>query len=90
MKYSFKILLIGYLENTNNIIIKVNVFLCQCMGDHWSCGWWSLSAEDFSSPEGAQTGALPPCPAQTAACPDEDHGQRGNILHATHALHLHI
>lgn len=60
------------------------------MGDHRAGGWGSVSAEDVSSPACAQTGALPPCTAQTACGPDEDHGQRGNILHAANAFHLHI
>lgn len=66
------------------------MFWWQCVGDHRAGGWGSFSAEDISSPACTQTGALPPCTAQTAGGADEDHGQCGNLLHAAHAFHLHI
>lgn len=60
------------------------------MGDRGSTGWRSVRAEDLPANAGAEAGPFHACPAETAGGADEDHGQRGHLLHAAHALYLHL
>lgn len=60
------------------------------MGDNWSSGWWAVSPPHISSVAGLEACALPACPEETAGGADEDHGQRGHVLHAADAFHLYI
>lgn len=69
-------------------------FLCfsglQHLGDHWPGRWGPLCAEDIPTPSGAEAGAFHAGAAPPACGADEDYGQRSHLLHAPHALHLHI
>ena len=65
-------------------------FFGQRVGDRGSAGWRPVSAEDLPADAGAEAGPLHAGPAEAAGGADEDHGQRGHVLHAAHALHLHL
>lgn len=60
------------------------------MGDNWSSGRRLVSTANISSAAGSEAGSLPARPAETTGGADEDYGQRGHILHAADAVHLHI
>lgn len=60
------------------------------MGDCGSAGWWSVGAEDLPTDAGAEAGPFYAGPPEAACGADEDHGQRGHVLHAAHALHIHL
>ena len=60
------------------------------MGDRGSAGRRSVCVEDLPADAGAEAGALHAGPAEAAGGADEDHGQRGHLLHAAHALYLHL
>lgn len=62
----------------------------QHLGDRWPGRRGALSAEDIPAPAGAEAGALHAGAAPPARGADEDYGQRGHLLHAPHALHLHL
>ncbi len=62
----------------------------QRLGDRGSAGWRSVGAEDLPADAGAEAGPFHAGPAEAAGGADEDHGQRGHLLHAAHALHLHL
>lgn len=60
------------------------------MRDHRPGRRRPVGAEDLPPAEGHQAGTLH-ARAQTAAGgADEDDGQRGHVLHAAHAIHLHL
>ena len=62
----------------------------QRVGDRGSAGWRPVGAEDLPADAGAEAGPVHAGPAEAAGGADEDHGQRGHLLHAAHALHLHL
>ena len=62
----------------------------QRVGDRGRGRGRSVGVENLQASAGAEAGALPACAPEAAGGADEDHGQRGNLLHAAHALHLHI
>lgn len=60
------------------------------MGDNRSVGWRLVSSADIPVIAGSKAGPLPARPEETTGGADEDDGQRGHILHAVDAVHLHI
>lgn len=62
----------------------------QCVGDRGSARWWFVRAEDLPPDAGPEAGPLHAGSAEAASGADEDHGQRSHLLHAPHALHLHL
>lgn len=66
------------------------LFSSQRVGDRGAARRGALSAADLPAHAGSEAGALHAGPAAAACRPHEDHGQRGHLLHAADALHLHI
>ena len=64
--------------------------LFQCVGDRGPAGRRPLRVENLPAHACAEAGALHAGAAETAGGADEDHGQRGHLLYAPHALHLHL
>ena len=62
----------------------------QHLGDRGAGGRRAVGAADFPAAAGAEAGALYARAAAPARGAHEDHGQRGHLLHAAHALHLHL
>lgn len=60
------------------------------MGDRGSAGWRSVGVEDLPADAGAEAGPVHASPAEAAGGADENHGQCGHLLHAAHALYLHL
>ena len=65
-------------------------FFAQRVGDRGSARRRPVSAEDLPTDAGAEAGPFHAGPAEAASGADEDHGQRGHLLHAAHALYLHL
>lgn len=67
---------------------------CHCgfqrVGDHRSVGRGAVRPADVPAAAGAEAGALPAGPEETTRGADEDDGQRGHVLHAADAVHLHL
>lgn len=70
--------------------MHVHLLFGQRVGDRGSAGWRSVGAEDLPADAGAEAGPFHASPAEAAGGADEDHGQRGHLLHAAHALYLHL
>lgn len=60
------------------------------MGDNWSSRWWAVSPANISSAACSEAGPLSARPEETTGGADEDDGQRGHVLHAADAFHLHF
>lgn len=60
------------------------------MGDHRSVGRRVVSPADVSLAARAKAGPLPARLEETTRSADEDDGQRGHVLHAADAVHLHV
>ena len=60
------------------------------MGDRGPAGRWSVCVAYLQTDARVEAGALHACSAEAAGGADEDHGQRGHLLYATHALHFHL
>ena len=71
-------------EPTKNLLFE------QCVGDRGSAGRRPVGAADLPADARAEAGPVHAGPAEAAGGADEDHGQRGHLLHAAHALHLHL
>lgn len=67
---------------------------CHCgfqrVGDNRSVGRRAVSPANVSAAAGAKAGPLLACPEEATCSADEDDGQRGHILHAADAVHLHV
>lgn len=62
----------------------------QRVGDHRSVGRRAVSPADVSVAASAKAGPLPARLEETTRSADEDDGQRGHVLHAADAVHLHV
>lgn len=62
----------------------------QRVRDRRPVGRRPVRAEDLPAAAGAEAGQVHAGAQETAGGPHEDHGQRGHLLHAAHAFHLHL
>lgn len=62
----------------------------QCVGDNWPSRRWAVSPANVSSATSSEAGSLPTRSEETTRSADEDNGQCGHLLHASHAFHLHF
>ena len=62
----------------------------QHLGNRGAGGRRAVGAAYFPAAAGAEAGALHARAAAPARGAHEDHGQRGHLLHAAHALHFHL
>lgn len=60
------------------------------MGDSGGGGGGPVGAAYLPPAESFEAGAVPPRPEEAAGGADEDHGQRGHVLHVADALHIHF
>lgn len=68
----------------------VCVCVSQCVGDRGGSRRRLVGAAYLPPAKGSEAGAVPSCPEEATGGTDEDHGQCGHVLHATHALYIHI
>ena len=80
----------GFGSYLNRTVCLSCFSFCQRVGDRGSAGWRPVSAENLPADAGAEAGPLHAGPAEAAGGADEDYGQCGHLLHAAHALHLHL
>lgn len=60
------------------------------MGDCGGGRWGLVGAAYVPSAESFEAGPVPSCPEEATSGADEDHGQRGHVLHVADALYIHI
>lgn len=72
-------------------MVDVLCLLCgQRLGDRGPAGRRSVSSPDLPADACAEACPFHAGSAEAAGGADEDHGQRGHLLHAAHALHLYL